>query len=83
MCNKRISKITTTDKKRIVEEYLKIGFDKPNEMIIGDLFDKFGLKSTSEEIIFLLNKCNEEKELMEFENNLGLKKTKKIDLFCN
>lgn len=78
---KRISKITTTNKKQIIKEYLKIGFDEPNEMIIEDLFDKFNLKYNSEEIIKLLNECLEEVELDDFEENLGLSNFKQIGDF--
>lgn len=80
---KRISKITTNDKKRIIKEYLKLGFDEPNEMIILDLFEKFGLKSNNQEIQKLLNDCVEENDLEDFENNLGLETKKKIKDFSN
>ncbi len=80
---KRISKIATTDKKTIVKEYLKLGFDEPNEMIISDLFEKFGLESNNEEIRNLLTECIEENELDEFENHLGLENEKNIKDFSN
>ncbi len=78
---KRISKITTTDKELIIKEYLKLGFDEPNEMIIKDLFDKFGLKYSDSEPEHLLKDCLEEKELEDFENNLGLETKKRIGDF--
>ena len=78
---KRISKITTTDKELIIKEYLKLGFDEPNEMIIKDLFDKFGLEYSDSEPEHLLKDCLEEMELEDFENNLGLETKKKIGDF--
>jgi HJR/Mrr/RecB family endonuclease len=77
---KRISKITK-DKKQIIKEYLKLGFDTPNEMIIEDLFDKFGLSYSGEEVTKLLNQCIEDAELDDFEENLGTKQHKQIGDF--
>lgn len=79
---KRISKITK-DKKQIIKEYLKLGFDTPNEMIIEDLFDKFGLPYTSEEVTKLLIQCIEDADLEDFEENLGTKQKKQIGDFEN
>jgi len=78
---KRISKITTTDKKLIIKEYLKLGFDEPNVMVISDLFNKFSLESKNNEVEILLRECIEEQELNEFEKNLGMEKIKKIGDF--
>jgi hypothetical protein len=80
---KRISKVTTTDKKIIVKEYLKLGVDEPNEMIISDLFEKFGLESNNEEIRRILTECIEENALDEFENNLGIENEKNLKDFSN
>lgn len=80
---KKISKITTTDKKKIIHEYLKLGFDTPSEMIIENLFDKFNLKYTHEEINKLLNECLEDNELIDFEKSLGTSKINKICDFKN
>ncbi|MCM2287113.1 MAG: restriction endonuclease [Desulfobacula sp.] len=76
-----ISKITT-NKKQIVKEYLKLGFDnRANEMIIQDLFDKFGFSYSIEEVTKLLGQCLEDKELEDFEKNLGIKQQKHIGDF--
>jgi restriction system protein len=79
--HKKISKITKTDKKRIIKEYLKLGFDEPNVMIISDLFDKFGLDHNESEVAGLLQECIEEQELEDFEERLGMKKVKQIGDF--
>ena len=79
--HKRISKITTTDKKLIIKEYLKLGFDEPNAMIISDLFDKFNLEYRDGEVERLLRECIEEQDLDEFEENLGMKKIRRIGDF--
>jgi len=79
---KRISKITK-DKKQIIKEYLKLGFGTPNEMVIKDLFDKFELSYSDEEVKELLIKCIEDESLEEFEENLGTKQKKQIGDFEN
>tara|TARA_Y100000310_G_C20663401_1_gene806070 strand:- start:501 stop:2375 length:1875 start_codon:yes stop_codon:yes gene_type:complete len=79
--HKRISKITKTDKKKIIKEYLKLGFDEPNVMIISDLFDKFSLDYNESEVTRLLQECIEEQELDDFEESLGVKKIRKIGDF--
>jgi uncharacterized CHY-type Zn-finger protein len=84
---KRISKITKTNKKKIIKEYLKLNFDnsdyETNVMIIKGLFEKFGLDYSDSEIRHLLSDCIENKELDEFENNLGLDKQNNIGEFEN
>ncbi len=79
--HKRISKITKTDKKKIIKEYLRLGFDEPNVMIISDLFDKFALNYNESEVARLLQECIEEQELDDFEESLGVKKIRKIGDF--
>ena len=78
---KRISKITTTDKKIIIKEYLKIGFGEPDLMIISNLLDRFNLEHNDDEIEKLLQESIEEQELEEFEENLGIKKMRPIGDF--
>ena len=80
---KKISNITTTDKHRIVSEYLKLGLVIPNEMIIESLFEKFGLSYTREEVIHLLNQCIEDADLESFEKNLGIIQKKLVGDFKN
>ncbi len=77
---KRISKITT-HKKEIVKEFIKMGYGAPSEIIIKNLFDKFMISYSNEEITILLKQCIEEVELDEFEKNLGTKTHKKIGSF--
>jgi restriction system protein len=78
---KRISKITTVDKKQIIMECLELGFVNVSEMIVANLFDKFGLKYTTSEIIELISECKEEIDLQNFEKNLGVSKLNKIRHF--
>jgi hypothetical protein len=73
--------IQRKDKEEIIKEYLKLGFDEPNELIIKDLFDKFELEYSDSEPANILKDCLEELELEEFENNLGLETKKNIGDF--
>jgi HJR/Mrr/RecB family endonuclease/DNA-directed RNA polymerase subunit RPC12/RpoP len=77
----RISKITTVDKKQIIIECLELGFENDSEMIVANLFDKFGLKYTASEISELIYECKEEIDLETFEKNLGVCKSTKIRHF--
>jgi len=79
----KISRITKTDKKIIVKEYMKLGFDDPTDLIISDLFDKFGLKYTDDEVDGLLQECFEERDLDDFEKDLGKGSIKKLLGFEN
>ena len=79
----KISNITTTNKKRIIKEFLELHFGENLDIYIENLFDKFKLSYTNDEINNLLNECIEEKELEDFENNLGIDKKKQIGGFEN
>ena len=79
---KKISKTTSSrSKKQIIKEYLKLGFGKPDESIIEDLFDKFGLSYKPREITRIIDQVVEEIELDEFEQSLGKVADKKIGDF--
>ncbi len=74
--HKLISKINKINKKIIVKEYFNLGFEHVNYMIISNLFDKFGLSYSENEIHDLIAKYVEERELDKFEIELGENKNK-------
>lgn len=81
---KKISRVTKTDKKLIISEFLNSLFgDCISQMVISDLFDKFELSYSAEEVEGLIAVCLEEKELEQFEENLGSPQVKNLGDFLS
>ena len=70
--HRMISRWTQNDKHKIVSLFLKSQFGNSiSTEVISDLFDKFSLSYTSDEVNIIIEEGIEKQELEEFENNLG------------
>ena len=74
----KISLLTSSDKKIIAKEFLKINTEN-NIFYLQRLFDKFMLPYTFTEVVNLISEANSFLELETFESKLGIQKNSRID----
>jgi len=78
----KISKKNTVGIKQIINEYISLGFII-NNIVMKKVLNKFGYECSDYELNNIYNECIEDKELKDFEKNLGTKKEKHINSFDN